>query len=236
MHNLNAMAPLERALLQIVKMMLKNALYKWLSSAFHRASKEENMEKEETMEPRTVSWGTFRSNLYFGLRTNAPQSLLIGLMWYDLTVEDGWKEMRHHCQNEDGLERWGWIEHDGQNYGKQILLDPKLNLQMVIWFVRKDCSWDAIVEATPLDSKNPFNVGIVVYGLHEGTPDEFDGELNEEMFFMHGKRSELGSFRVNVTHTHHGPSGLNYVHQRSQMSSFRIPVELLWRFKGTIRF
>ena len=209
-----------------------SAVRKCFPSAFSSKVCSASDQLHEKMEARKVSWGTFRSNLYFGLRTNAPQSLLIGLMWYDLTVEEGWKEMRHHCQNEDGLEHWGWVEHDGRNYGKEMLADPALNLQLVIWFIRRDEFWDAFIEATPLDASKPFNVGIIVYGLHEGEPEEFTGALNEDTFFMYGKRSLTGNFRVNVTHTHHGPSGTIYVHQRSQMSSFKIPSELFWRFKG----
>ncbi len=28
-------------------------------------------------------WGTYRTNLYFGMRTRSPKSPLIGLMWYE---------------------------------------------------------------------------------------------------------------------------------------------------------
>ena len=31
---------------------------------------------------RCDEWGSYRGNLYFGLRTRAPHSLLTGLMWY----------------------------------------------------------------------------------------------------------------------------------------------------------
>lgn len=186
--------------------------------------------------PQPIEWGTFRSNLYFGMRTNGPQSLLIGLMWYDLGIEDGWQEMRHHCRNEDELGSWGWIEHDGRNYGKQVIEDPKLNLRMTIFFIKNETlnSWNAIIETNPINPLVSFNIGIVVYGLQEGDAEEFSGELNEDAFLMFGKRSNLGQFRVNITHTHHGLPLINHVHQRSRMSSFAIPDELLWRFKGIV--
>lgn len=30
----------------------------------------------------SLLWGTFRPNLYFGLRPQIPQSLMTGLMWF----------------------------------------------------------------------------------------------------------------------------------------------------------
>lgn len=32
-------------------------------------------------------WGTYRGNLYFGMRTRNPKSLLVGLMWYSTDYE-----------------------------------------------------------------------------------------------------------------------------------------------------
>jgi len=33
-------------------------------------------------------WGSYRSGLYFGMRTRSPQSLLTGLMWFDPDSKD----------------------------------------------------------------------------------------------------------------------------------------------------
>ena len=36
-------------------------------------------------------WGTFRSNLYFGMRTKTAKSLLTGIMWYSDDNLNGFK-------------------------------------------------------------------------------------------------------------------------------------------------
>lgn len=41
---------------------------------------------EDAFSPKTnpdLYWGTFRSNLYFGMRTRNPKSPVVGLMWYE---------------------------------------------------------------------------------------------------------------------------------------------------------
>ncbi len=32
-------------------------------------------------------WGTYRANLYFGMRTRSPRSPLVGLMWYEQPIQ-----------------------------------------------------------------------------------------------------------------------------------------------------
>lgn len=39
---------------------------------------------------RSMLWGTYRSNLYFGARTRTPSSIQTGLMWYDISNYQGW--------------------------------------------------------------------------------------------------------------------------------------------------
>jgi hypothetical protein len=35
----------------------------------------------------TMLWGTYRPNLYFGMRTRVPESILTGIMWYGLDID-----------------------------------------------------------------------------------------------------------------------------------------------------
>jgi mannosyl-oligosaccharide glucosidase len=67
----------------------------------------------------SLLWGTYRSNLYFGLRTRDPKSLLTGIMWNSIYSP---RNLRHWCEQGE-LVRYGWIRHDGRNYGSQVLLD-----------------------------------------------------------------------------------------------------------------
>lgn len=84
----------------------------------------------------TLYWGTYRSNLYFGARTRSPQSPLVGLMWFGahnpLTVD----QLRHSCEEGDGLDSYGWTRHDGTNYGEQTLIDSKTDLKLTTTFIK----------------------------------------------------------------------------------------------------
>jgi mannosyl-oligosaccharide glucosidase len=36
--------------------------------------------------------------------------------------------LRHWCEQGDNLERYGWLEHDGTNFGVQELIDGEVKL------------------------------------------------------------------------------------------------------------
>lgn len=73
-------------------------------------------------------WGTFRPGFYFGMRMRQPRSLLVGLMWVDPHRHDPLGSIRHEAQQGDGLSKYGWLQHDGQRYGLQQLLDGQYNI------------------------------------------------------------------------------------------------------------
>ncbi|CAK8578389.1 unnamed protein product [Lathyrus sativus] len=74
----------------------------------------------------SLYWGTYRPHLYLGIRARTPQSLTAGLMW--IGVKDGSNHLRHVCKHEDELSAYGWIKHNGRDYGHQVLVDHGLIL------------------------------------------------------------------------------------------------------------
>lgn len=69
-------------------------------------------------------WGSYRPGVYFGLKSRDPYSLVTGLMWYfprNLRSDGG--GIRHWCEQGDNLQRYGWTEHDGRNFGVQEIVD-----------------------------------------------------------------------------------------------------------------
>ena len=64
-----------------------------------------------------AAWGTYRPIPYVGLRSKSENSPLIGLLWYKPSLMDG-DLLRHQCDNEDNMKRYGWNKHDGKSYGK----------------------------------------------------------------------------------------------------------------------
>lgn len=71
-------------------------------------------------------WGSYRPHVYFGMKTRSPRSVVTGLMW--LQQRDG-AELRHTCEQSDGLQRYGWVMHDGQSFGLQDIHDRGLLLR-----------------------------------------------------------------------------------------------------------
>ncbi|VAH68854.1 unnamed protein product [Triticum turgidum subsp. durum] len=74
----------------------------------------------------SLYWGTYRPNLYLGIRARTPRSLLAGLMWLDM--RNGQYSLRHTCQDFDKLIKHGWEAHNGRDYGRQELIDHALRL------------------------------------------------------------------------------------------------------------
>jgi hypothetical protein len=40
--------------------------------------------------------------------------------------------MRHAATQEDGLSRYGWLRHDGEQYGRQTLVDKDYNISLTM--------------------------------------------------------------------------------------------------------
>uniref|UniRef100_M4EMK9 Mannosyl-oligosaccharide glucosidase n=2 Tax=Brassica campestris TaxID=3711 RepID=M4EMK9_BRACM len=78
----------------------------------------------------SLYWGTYRPQVYFGVRARTPQSLVAGLMWLgDEKDDDGKHVMRHFCENSQNLKSFGWREHNGIDFGRQELLDQDMILE-----------------------------------------------------------------------------------------------------------
>ncbi|KAJ4748521.1 Mannosyl-oligosaccharide glucosidase [Rhynchospora pubera] len=69
----------------------------------------------------SLYWGTYRPHVYLGIRARTPQSLIFGMMW--LGIKNGQYHLRHVCQDSDELSTYGWVEHNGRDYGRQVLRD-----------------------------------------------------------------------------------------------------------------
>ena len=48
---------------------------------------------------------------------------MTGLMWFPQYAPDGQLAIRHTCEQSDGLRKYGWLKHDGTNFGSQEIVD-----------------------------------------------------------------------------------------------------------------
>ncbi|NWT75430.1 GCS1 glucosidase, partial [Prunella himalayana] len=72
----------------------------------------------------TYFWGTYRPHVYFGMKTRSPRAVVTGLMW----LQHG-GNLRHTSEQNDGVSRYGWLMHDGENFGVQEIRDEGLLLR-----------------------------------------------------------------------------------------------------------
>jgi mannosyl-oligosaccharide glucosidase len=110
--------------------------------SLERFSKE--MKNEASMFPQfstqhnsDLLWGTYRPNLYFGMRTRTERdTLLTGLLWYRWSSPiDIPKEFRHVVRNEDNVHYW-WQQHNGRDYGTQLLNDTWNKIELTTTFMK----------------------------------------------------------------------------------------------------
>jgi len=170
----------------------------------------------------TLHWGTYRSNLYFGVRSRSPESPLIGLMWFDahnpLTVE----ELRHSCEESDGLDSYGWTRHDGTNFGEQVLVDPKTKVKLTTTFLKRGErgeEWAARISGQPLSKVN--DEAAISLFFYIALPDTYTlsiGELNgvlskkkglPEDIQIQGRTGELGPFSLSIRNAKENTSPSN---------------------------
>ncbi|CAD7700286.1 unnamed protein product [Ostreobium quekettii] len=78
---------------------------------------------------RRMLWGTYRPGLYFGLRTRLPKSLLTGLAWFQPASRDAMNSVRHLAGAPPGATKFGWLRHDGANFGIQEVVDGNMTIK-----------------------------------------------------------------------------------------------------------
>ena len=81
------------------------------------------------------------------LSPESSEPLTTGLMWF---TGGKVEHIRHTSRQEDRLKRWGWIEHDGNSYGKEKLIDDKHSVKLEISHIKNDV---AIVNVTTKSKK-----------------------------------------------------------------------------------
>eukprot|EP00123_Amoebidium_parasiticum_P020333 comp4778_c0_seq1/m.912 comp4778_c0_seq1/g.912 ORF comp4778_c0_seq1/g.912 comp4778_c0_seq1/m.912 type:complete len:828 (-) comp4778_c0_seq1:179-2662(-) len=66
-------------------------------------------------------WGTYRPQVYFGMRAKTPTSPLVGMMYFSHHSRS--LDLRHTCEHGDHMRKYGWRRHDGSTFGQQTIHD-----------------------------------------------------------------------------------------------------------------
>ena len=72
-------------------------------------------------------------------------------------------EIRHTCEESDGLTSYAYTQHDGRRYSSQNLVDGKINAKLNIKFLKNDKGdeWAVRITGEPLDGGEHHEFGWV---------------------------------------------------------------------------
>eukprot|EP00698_Gefionella_okellyi_P005457 TRINITY_DN14994_c0_g1_i1.p1 TRINITY_DN14994_c0_g1~~TRINITY_DN14994_c0_g1_i1.p1 ORF type:complete len:869 (+),score=164.20 TRINITY_DN14994_c0_g1_i1:65-2608(+) len=143
-------------------------------------------------------WGSYLPHLYFGMRTRAARAVSFGLMWFHHNSQSPLSNIRHDCNQNDGIKQYGWLRHDGRTFGHQQIRE---HLDWTTGFVKypgaKGGDWSARIHALPSASATGkgarFNTSVVLYLTLE------DGQLNTRGLrkgVVQGSTAETGAFSL----------------------------------------
>ncbi|KAF7686967.1 mannosyl-oligosaccharide glucosidase [Silurus meridionalis] len=145
-------------------------------------------------------WGSYRPQVYFGMKTRSPRSVVTGLMWMRQFSPKG-VDLRHTCEQGDGLRSYGWLMHDGINFGTQHIQDTDFTLTTT--FVKRmggkhggDWTWRIGGKQHNTAAHAPV-ISLLFY-VATDTQGSLQAHLDSKTRLSHvtGTSEELGSFKI----------------------------------------
>ncbi|KAG7655395.1 Six-hairpin glycosidase superfamily [Arabidopsis suecica] len=157
-------------------------------------------------------WGTYRPQVYFGVRARTPKSLVAGLMW--LVMKDGKPVMRHFCENSNDLKSFGWKEHNGRDFGRQELFEQDMVLETS--FVKSEegslgygGDWSIRINVQNMlnDDEVKRSTHLFFYLADEGCNGVNLGKdvlrLKESSVLASGSRQDVGNWQMHLKSQNH---------------------------------
>ncbi|KAH0674814.1 hypothetical protein KY284_025901 [Solanum tuberosum] len=189
----------------------------------------------------SLYWGTYRPQVYFGVRARTPQSLVAGLMW--LGVKNERYFMRHVCQDSDELKQYGWTSHNGRDYGHQVLSEQTMTLTTSFlkskdhgsgyggdWAVRIGVQSD---ESVP-DEEMLKTAHLFFYVADEGGKSLTLGsrvfDIHGDSILASGSRSDIGDWQLHlfsedVSGVHYSGFKTPHIHNLSDLVQANLAVQ-----------
>ncbi|KAI6474835.1 hypothetical protein MCOR14_002666 [Pyricularia oryzae] len=182
-------------------------------------------------------WGPYRPNLYFGVRPQVPKTLLSGLMW----AEGGARmldTLRDTCEQDDGMEGYGWPLYDTRVGGRQEIHDAQLGIDLTTEFVKTPDgdNWAVRVNGVSRSDNAMPQIALVFhFALEEMGVEEtgkslkcqVDGTNGASKGFCTGTDPSLGEFTVELL-----PGQGNSVVEQVSVMSTLVPEEKIWQAKA----
>ncbi|KAF8510232.1 glycoside hydrolase [Hysterangium stoloniferum] len=201
---------------------------------------------------QSLIWGTWRPNLYFGLRPRLPYSLMTGLIWFGTQDYQSFTQPRHQCDQGDGLDAYTWISHDPREGGVQVLKDGKNNAEITIEWLKvaggdHGGSWAARIKGVPMDPQRPMRTSFIPYFALEGIGslelenEEDDNGLQDPIIFS-GSTPDLGDFEIRILEHSDNVKVIHGLHEddfpdsldRTPFIGLQVETGQVWRVKDLL--
>lgn len=144
-------------------------------------------------------WGSYRPQVYFGIRPRIPESVLFGLMW--MPVHNPEYVVDHdfrHTAEQNSLKSFTWTHHDGNKFGVQRLKDKGYTLETS--FVKTNVmlqDWSARVKVQGVGAaETPHAIHLYWYLGVEHTRSTVKITQHDNGFSVYGETAELGKFHM----------------------------------------
>ncbi|KAF3687732.1 Mannosyl-oligosaccharide glucosidase [Channa argus] len=159
-------------------------------------------------------WGSYRPQVYFGMKTRSPRSIVAGMMWMrqfsDIDVN-----LRHTCEQGDHLQGYGWLMHDGISFGVQEIRDSDFTLTTE--FVKRmggdhggDWTWRVTAKQHSSAPQAPV-ISLLFYAASD-TQGSLEAQVEERnrLASITGFSEELGNFKITFRKPVIGESSAKY--------------------------
>ncbi|VUC23532.1 unnamed protein product [Clonostachys rosea] len=184
------------------------------------------------------TWGPYRPNLYFGVRPQIPESLLMGLMWANGTDKAGLlNSIRDTCEQDEGM-RYGWSIYDTRTGGSQALYDEALHLDLSVDFIKTQDgkTWAVKVTGSPRsDAPSDLKTAIIIHVAVEQSTNHPPniltcGMAGQAEAMCSGDVTGLGQFSLRTVQ-----DVRNKVLGSAVVKSVQVPEAEIWQAKSVFK-
>jgi mannosyl-oligosaccharide glucosidase len=138
---------------------------------------------------KALVWGTYRPQIYFGIRAARPDSFLSGLVWFPTHSLDAFSRARHECSEDDRLGGYGWTYHDGRSLAVQEIRDTENNYLLKTSWLKTTSeaskgagSWAVRIEGRVIDESRPASLSTIYYAALESSNAAFQPTFEKEKY------------------------------------------------------
>ncbi len=146
-------------------------------------------------------WGSYRSNLYFGLKTRSENPLNVGMMWFNQFSRS--LQMRHWCDHNDRMSKYGWLAHDGRNFGiHETVENPENGFNIRNSWVKRHGGknggdWTVRTRVNGLSGERQF-VSVIFYFATDYTGWIKSTKNTKRVSVFNGETVDVGEFSVKI--------------------------------------